>query len=147
MNEDELVARVLAHARDLHGVNLLQAYAPADFVAMLRREQALYWDAIQHLLPDEAPWDPLREVLGRREREVAEYVVHGFTNRQIAARLAISERTVSTHLQNIFRKLDVRSRVVLAAMARGADRAAVSALLSDDDPFRSPWRGDLFPKE
>ncbi|HKI57849.1 MAG TPA: response regulator transcription factor [Trueperaceae bacterium] len=146
-SEEELVRLVRQHARTYHDVDLGDAYTPAAFVAMLRREQVLYWDAIEHLLPAEAREDPLRTALAPREREVAEYVVHGFTNRQIAERMGISERTVSTHLQNIFRKLDVTSRVVLTAMARGADRAAETALLPEDDPFRAPLRSDLFPKE
>lgn len=146
-SEEALVHLVQEHARDYHDVDLRDAYAPAAFVAMLRREQALYWDAIEHLLPAAAREDPLGAALGPREREVAEYVVHGFTNRQIAERLGIRERTVSTHLQNIFRKLDVSSRVVLTAMVRGADRAAETALLPEDDPFRAPLRSDLFPKE
>lgn len=146
-SEDALVGLVQAHARAYHDVDLLEAYTPEAFRAMLRREQALYWDAIEHLLPRRETDEPLRTALGAREREVAEYVVHGFTNRQIAERLGISERTVSTHLQNIFRKLEVTSRVVLTAMVRGADRAAVAALLPDDDPFRKPLRSDLFPKD
>jgi DNA-binding CsgD family transcriptional regulator len=57
----------------------------------------------------------LSDALSAREHEVAELVADGRTTRQIAERLAISERTVETHLQSIFRKLEVKSRIQLAA--------------------------------
>jgi len=53
--------------------------------------------------------------LSRREREVAELVSGGQTNRQVAGVLVISERTVERHMENIFRKLGVRSRTAVAA--------------------------------
>ncbi len=52
--------------------------------------------------------------LTSRERMVAEQVALGATNREIAARLAITERTVKAHLSAIFEKLSVRDRVQLA---------------------------------
>jgi DNA-binding CsgD family transcriptional regulator len=54
--------------------------------------------------------------LTAREQEVALLVSSGRTNRQIASRLRLSERTVETHLSNVYRKLGVSSRVMLAAL-------------------------------
>ena len=48
-----------------------------------------------------------------REEEVATLVAQGLTNRQIAARLVISEATAETHLARIFKKLDLHSRTQL----------------------------------
>jgi DNA-binding CsgD family transcriptional regulator len=48
------------------------------------------------------------------ERDVAALVSEGLTNQQVARRLHRSPHTVNFHLRNIFRKLDVRSRVELA---------------------------------
>ena len=48
------------------------------------------------------------------ERRVAELVAQGNTNREIAALLVISERTVATHLTHIYAKLGLRSRTELA---------------------------------
>jgi DNA-binding CsgD family transcriptional regulator/sugar lactone lactonase YvrE len=57
--------------------------------------------------------DPVR--LTRRELEVAELVAQGLTNREIAQRLFISERTADGHLEHIREKLGVSSRAQVAA--------------------------------
>jgi DNA-binding NarL/FixJ family response regulator len=55
--------------------------------------------------------------LTAREREIADLVAAGRTNREIAAQLVLSTRTIEAHLRNIFAKLGVRSRVELARAA------------------------------
>jgi DNA-binding NarL/FixJ family response regulator len=55
------------------------------------------------------------EKLTRRESEVARLVAEGLTNRQIAARLVLSVRTVETHVDRTMGKLDFHSRSQLAA--------------------------------
>lgn len=55
-----------------------------------------------------------RSPLSPRETEVADLVAHGLSNRQIATRLVLSERTVETHIRSILSKLAVRSRTDIA---------------------------------
>jgi len=52
-----------------------------------------------------------------REREVLGLLTLGLTNREIAARLYLSTRTVETHRANLQRKLQVRRRSELVAFA------------------------------
>jgi DNA-binding NarL/FixJ family response regulator len=53
--------------------------------------------------------------LTAREIEVATLVAEGLTNASIATRLSIAPRTAETHVENIRRKLQVRSRAQIAA--------------------------------
>ena len=64
------------------------------------------------------------ETLTERELEVARLVVDRKTNPEIASELFLSPKTVETHLRNIFRKVDVTSRVELARVVERSDRAA-----------------------
>jgi DNA-binding CsgD family transcriptional regulator/sugar lactone lactonase YvrE len=57
--------------------------------------------------------------LTRREREVAVLVAQGLTNREIATRLFISERTAESHVEQIRGKLGFRSRVQIANWVAG----------------------------
>jgi DNA-binding CsgD family transcriptional regulator len=69
------------------------------------------------------PGEPDRvgiESLTGREHQIAELVVDRRTNPEIAEALFLSPKTVETHMRNIFRKLDVSSRV---EVARAVERA------------------------
>jgi len=60
-----------------------------------------------------------RGELSGREREIAELVAQGRSNREIAGTLFLAEKTIEGHLTNVFGKLGVRSRAEVAAyMAR-----------------------------
>ncbi|MTJ65543.1 LuxR C-terminal-related transcriptional regulator [Nocardia seriolae] len=61
-----------------------------------------------------------RTVLSPREREVAELVAEGMSNREIAAALVLSERTAQNHVQHILTKLGFTNRgQVVAWVSRG----------------------------
>ena len=60
------------------------------------------------------------DVLTERERQVLSHVVRGRMNKQIAADLAIHERTVKLHRTAITTKLNIRSAVELARLAQAA---------------------------
>ncbi len=61
--------------------------------------------------------------LTRRESEIATLVGNGDSNKQIARRLDITERTVKAHLSEVFRKLDVADRLNLALIVKGSMRS------------------------
>jgi DNA-binding NarL/FixJ family response regulator len=66
--------------------------------------------------------EPL-EALTPREREVLSLMAEGLSNREIAMRLYLSEKTVKTHVSSIFSKLQVkdRSQAILLALRRRED--------------------------
>jgi DNA-binding NarL/FixJ family response regulator len=68
------------------------------------------------------------EPLSDREQDVLHLVAQGLSNKEIAARLSLTENTVKTHVQHILRKLHLRGRAEAAAYAvrtglGGNDRA------------------------
>jgi ATP/maltotriose-dependent transcriptional regulator MalT len=70
------------------------------------------------------PFSPAEEpLLTDRETEVLALLADGLTNREIAGRLFISEKTVGTHVGHIFDKLGVHNRVAAAALARAPGAA------------------------
>jgi non-specific serine/threonine protein kinase len=60
----------------------------------------------------------LAALLTRREREIAVLVASGLSNRVIGLRLFISKRTVDAHVDHIFGKLEISSRIQLTVMLR-----------------------------
>ncbi|MBB6170997.1 DNA-binding NarL/FixJ family response regulator [Nocardiopsis mwathae] len=59
---------------------------------------------------------PALESLSPQQLQIARFVAEGATNREVAAQLFLSPRTVDHHLRNVFTKLGIRSRVELARM-------------------------------
>jgi DNA-binding NarL/FixJ family response regulator len=63
------------------------------------------------------------------ENRVARAVAGGVSNREAAASLFLSERTIEFHLRNVYRKLDLHSRTELAALltdSRGSQTAGAA---------------------
>jgi DNA-binding NarL/FixJ family response regulator len=61
--------------------------------------------------------EPHRDTLTPREREIIRHVALGLRNAEVGRKLFISEETVKTHLNNIFKKLGVRDRAELTRHA------------------------------
>lgn len=61
------------------------------------------------------------EELTKRELEILELIIHGFTNAEIAAQLELTQGTVKGHINRLLRKLGVahRTGAALAALSRG----------------------------
>jgi len=70
--------------------------------------------------PDGGAGRTALSALTRREQQVASLVSQGLTNRRIAQRLHVTDKTIEMHLSNIFAKLGVSSRTeTAAAVIRG----------------------------
>ncbi len=63
----------------------------------------------------EAPTGSAAVTLTKRERQVADLVAQGLSNKQIAAKLVISQRTAQSHVEHILTKLGFSSRAQIAA--------------------------------
>lgn len=61
----------------------------------------------------EKPLKHLTNSLTKREIEISELINHGFSNKAIANKLYISEKTVKTHISHIFKKLGIKHRYQL----------------------------------
>lgn len=97
--------------------------APDEHLRLLAaRERCLSdVDATRPTTPSSRPAPPQRtRTLTAQENEVVAMVGQGLRNREIAAALYISLRTVELRLTNIYRKLGVASRVHLVAMLHGS---------------------------
>lgn len=60
---------------------------------------------------------PNLRVLGERETEVLRLIARGYSNKEIAARLELSVKTVEAHKSNAMKKLDLHSRIEIVRFA------------------------------
>ena len=67
----------------------------------------------------ETKYDEAIDALTKREKEILKLVAEGLTNEEIGKRIFISEKTVKTHLTNIFDKLKVNNRFKAALLIMG----------------------------
>jgi DNA-binding NarL/FixJ family response regulator len=123
-DDDSVFAAMCAGARGyvLKGADQEEMLRTIRAVA---RGEALFGPAIAARLasffsaPRQATMAAFPE-LTEREREVLRLLAQGQTNQEIAANLAISNKTVRNHLSNIFSKLQVADRVQAIIRARDA---------------------------
>lgn len=87
----------------------------ADGMARVRAQLREAGVRVRHWRRADRPafgWDSLTDT----ERQIADRVAQGLSNREIAGQLFLSAHTVAFHLRHIFWKLDISSRVQLARM-------------------------------
>jgi non-specific serine/threonine protein kinase len=122
---DESSLTLLELFRPLHERSvsiILQRIGQKAFDVAFARGRAMTIDeGVAFAVEHQAPSKPAPAVkaapdtgLTRRQLDIARLVADDLTNRQIAARLFLSERTVETHVTNILNKLGLGSRVQLA---------------------------------
>ncbi len=123
-----LAGRALTAASErTQAVELLRDAERAFDAAGAARDRALARHELRRLGARVEPRGPATgadgglESLSAREREVADLVTARRTNREIAGLLFLSEKTVESHLRNVFAKLSVSSRV---EVARAVERSA-----------------------
>ena len=103
---------------------LLKDVSPTDLVeavrAAYRGESRLHPNVARRLMDQVAarpPAPPLQDELTGRELDVLRLVAQGMSNREIALKLVISEKTVKTHVSSLLSKLSLEDRTQLAIYA------------------------------
>jgi DNA-binding NarL/FixJ family response regulator len=121
-SDEETIAQILrAGASGLVGkdkefatvVRAIQAVAEGELWAN-RRTAAQALESLTGV----SPQVPALDGLTRRELEIADGVALGLRNKEVAQRLNISEATVKSHLNAIFRRLKIEGRLALAMLAQ-----------------------------
>jgi DNA-binding NarL/FixJ family response regulator len=118
MHEDSAYARV-AHAAGAAG-HVVKDAESAELLAAIRavhRGRTLVQVGGQAAPTAEAEGGGAVPVLSPREQQVLELLVHGHTNREIAARLSLSVKTIETHRARLTDKLGLRNRAELVRLA------------------------------
>jgi DNA-binding NarL/FixJ family response regulator len=93
-------SRLLAY---LHGLEHGEVAIQPEYTARILKEFA-------HLSPRQGGVEEGVEGLTARQRDILRELKTGATNRQIAARLVISEQTVKNHVSRVLKKLNLKSR-------------------------------------
>jgi DNA-binding NarL/FixJ family response regulator len=91
-------------------ISAIRVVAAGDALLAPALTRRLLEDFTQRPPPGQTP-SPLLDDLTEREVETLRLIAYGNTNREIAASLHVSLSTVKTHINHLFRKLDIRERV------------------------------------
>jgi len=118
MLDGDRTTRVLRVGDDEYSAECEALRVHGEIIGALIRIEARAFHPELHPAPRHTfGWDSLTEA----ELGIAQLVAGGLTNREVGARLFMSHHTVDAHLRQIFRKLDISSRVQLARLL--AERA------------------------
>ena len=105
---------------------ILKSVNPFDLPGAIRQ---MLDGSVIHRSPSAEDGTAAPRAAGLSEKEVVVLVelCHGYTNKQIAARLWLSEQTVKFHLRNVYRKLGIKSRTEALRYAYDHDLVALAA--------------------
>lgn len=114
-SKEQVLSLLLSHPID--GVIANDSDLPLLLKALRVVDSGQVWvdNSLLRLLLQQAETQnsPSQESLSKKERDIVVLISQGCRNKDIAARLCISEQTVKTHLGRIFRKLNISTRTQL----------------------------------
>lgn len=116
---EKLLSILLTHT--IHGVLSARTELHLLKRALKAVGEGLIWidhEPVKAVLQDTGALSKKGKINGitGREKEVIEHVCRGLSNKQIAHKLALSENTVKAHLNTIFRKFNITSRLKLMSL-------------------------------
>ena len=100
-------------------INAIKAIAAGEF--WIERKMTARLLDFELLKKTDGDISKTKQILSKRELEVISYLAKGFSNKEIAAALFISEKTVKSHINRIFKKLNIsrRTEALLYAINHG----------------------------
>lgn len=124
MNRQEFMASLKAGADGY----ILKDTSAERILALLRNEgkqRLILDDELERVLRECADASPITSIslqdLTERERQTLELISRGMSNKLIARQMNLSDGTVKIYVRNLLRKLQVNSRLEVAALAHGYD--------------------------
>ena len=129
VESEKLLAALLSHP--IQGLLSTRTEMPLLKKALKAITEGQIWidnELVKALLQDTGALSKTGKINGisGREQEIIAYVSEGLSNKQIAQRLELSENTVKAHLNAIFKKLNITSRIKLMTLAVQSPLAGVS---------------------
>jgi DNA-binding NarL/FixJ family response regulator len=117
----------------------------ADYVKNVKKMSQIWLECLLNLLKSSTADRKLSDIfnmtnlsklLSKREKEILDLVANGNSNKDIAKALFISEKTVRTHLHNIFKKLDISKRTeAVSLMMDACSTEGLAEILLSFIPF------------
>jgi len=119
-SDDELVEECLRAGAKGYVIKDIERLTLKDSIRAVHRGEGAVSPVVAAQVIDRlrgAATTEAEPLLSDRQQEILRLIAEGFSNREIAAKVYLSENTVKSHVQEIFRKLQVRNRVEAALRA------------------------------
>ena len=121
-SDDELVNQCIQAGAKGYLIKDIERFSLKESIRAVHRGEAALSPAVaakvlarlRHTATTDTPTEPQ---LSNSQREILRLISQGYSNREIASRIHLSENTVKSHTQEIFRKLQVHNRVEAAIRA------------------------------
>lgn len=121
-SDDELINQCIQAGAKGYLIKDIERFSLKESIRAVHRGEAAVSPAVaakvlarlRHTATTDVPAEPQ---LSHSQREILRLISQGYSNREIASRIHLSENTVKSHTQEIFRKLQVRNRVEAAIRA------------------------------